>query len=113
MDPLLIEQALLNLLQNAALHATNATYVKISVEREQKQVRLRVLDDGCGIKPEMINRFRFGREGKRDLYGDSSRSTGIGLSVCSAIVTAHNGTLRLANSENGGFCATILLPLED
>lgn len=113
MDPLLIEQALLNLLQNAALHATKATYVKISVEREQKQVRLRVLDDGCGIKPEMINRLRFGREGKRDLYGDSSRSTGIGLSVCSAIVTAHNGTLRLANSENGGFCATILLPLED
>lgn len=112
MDALLIEQALLNLLQNAALHAANATFVKVFVSREQKYVKIVVLDNGCGMKPEFLNKFRLSRDNGRDLYGDSSRITGIGLSVCDAIVTAHDGTLRLSNGENGGFCATILLPLE-
>jgi two-component system sensor histidine kinase KdpD len=112
MDALLMEQTLLNLLQNAALHAANATFVKVLVTREQKHVKIVVLDNGCGMKQEFLNKFRMGRESGRDLYGDSSRITGIGLSVCDAIVTAHAGTLRLSNGANGGFCATILLPLE-
>lgn len=112
MDPLLIEQALLNLLQNAALHAKNASYVKIAATCEQKKLIISVSDDGCGMKAEFLNRFRMSRELGREIHGDSSRTTGIGLTVCNAIAAAHDGTLRLSNGANGGFCATILLPLE-
>ncbi|MDD4311396.1 MAG: DUF4118 domain-containing protein [Eubacteriales bacterium] len=112
MDALLMEQALLNLLQNAALHAKNASYVKIAVTCEEKNLVVSVSDDGCGMKPEFLNRFRLNKGIERDGYGDSTRTTGIGLTVCNAIATAHDGTLRLSNGAHGGFCATILLPLE-
>ena len=112
MDPLLMEQALLNLLQNAALHAKDASYVKIAVTREQKSLMISVSDDGCGMKAEFLNRFRMNRGFGRETYGDSSRTTGIGLTVCNAIAAAHDGALHLSNGANGGFYATILLPLE-
>jgi two-component system sensor histidine kinase KdpD len=112
MDALLIEQALLNLLQNAALHAAGATQVQVIVTREQKSARILVQDDGCGIKQDLPARFWRVREGGRGIVGDSSRASGIGLSVCDAIITAHGGSLRIANGASGGVCATILLPLE-
>jgi len=112
MDALLMEQAILNLLQNAALHAAGATYVRVSVTREQKYARILVQDDGCGIRQDQPARFWRVREGVRGVLGDSSRASGIGLSVCDAIITAHGGTLRIANGANGGVCASILLPLE-
>lgn len=112
MDALLIEQALLNLLQNAALHAAGATQVQVIVTREQKCARILVQDDGCGIKQDLPARFWRVREGGRGIVGDSSRASGIGLSVCDAIILAHGGSLRIANGASGGVCATILLPLE-
>lgn len=112
MDALLIEQALLNLLQNAALHAAGATQVHVIVTREQKCARILVQDDGCGIKQDLPARFWRVREGGRGIVGDSSRASGIGLSVCDAIILAHGGSLRIANGASGGVCATILLPLE-
>lgn len=112
MDALLMEQVVLNLLQNAALHATGATFVCVSVTREQKFARILVQDDGCGIRQDLPVRFWRVREGGRGILGDSSRASGIGLSVCDAIVTAHGGTLRIANGANGGVCVSIMLPLE-
>lgn len=112
MDALLMEQVVLNLLQNAALHATGATFVRVSVTREQKFARILVQDDGCGIRQDLPVRFWRVREGGRGILGDSSRASGIGLSVCDAIVTAHGGTLRIANGANGGVCVSIMLPLE-
>jgi len=112
MDALLMEQVVLNLLQNAALHATGATFVRVSVTREQKFARILVQDDGCGIRQDLPARFWRVREGGRGILGDSSRASGIGLSVCDAIVAAHGGTLRIANGTSGGVCVSIMLPLE-
>lgn len=111
MDALLIEQALLNLLQNAAMHAKGATYVKLTISRDQKHAKISVSDNGCGIRQEQVAKISRFREG-RIAPIDAARATGIGLSVCDAIITAHGGTLSLANGANGGFCATIQLPLE-
>lgn len=112
MDALLMEQALLNLLQNAALHAAGATHVRIDVTRELKNVRIVVQDDGCGLQQDLPARFWRIREGGRGIASDSSRASGIGLSVCDAIITAHEGSLTIANCASGGACATITLPLE-
>jgi len=112
MDALLMEQALLNLLQNAALHATGATHVHVEASQEQKFAKIVVQDDGCGIKQDLPARFWRIREGGRGVASDSSRASGIGLSVCDAIITAHGGSLSITNCAGGGACATILLPLE-
>ncbi|MEZ4628751.1 MAG: DUF4118 domain-containing protein [Eubacteriales bacterium] len=112
MDALLMEQALLNLLQNAAIHAVGATHVHVEASQEQKFAKIVVQDDGCGIRQDLPARFWRIREGGRGIAGDSSRASGIGLSVCDAIITAHGGSLSIANGADGGVCATILLPQE-
>ena len=113
MDALLIEQVLLNLLQNAAQHASDATGAQVVAEREEKQLKISVLDDGCGMDREMLHR-QTGKKGEIwEPAGDSARTSGIGLSVCAAIAAAHGGSLRLENRRSGGFCASILLPMEE
>ena len=112
MDALLIEQAILNLLQNAALHAKGATRVLLAVTHEPKYAKIEVQDDGCGIRQEMSARFLHPKGNDRIVFGDSTRTSGIGLSVCEAVVNAHGGRFHLANGANGGLCATMELPLE-
>ncbi|NLI55225.1 MAG: DUF4118 domain-containing protein [Clostridiales bacterium] len=112
MDALLVEQVLLNLLQNAAQHAEGATHVEILLSREKGCAKISVLDDGCGMDKALLGRFRRDREQSWEAAGDSARASGIGLSVCAAIATAHGGSLRLENREGGGLCASLLLPLE-
>ena len=113
MDALLIEQALLNLLQNAAQHAVGASGVQIFVSREQKQFRICVLDDGCGISEELLKQKINKTDRGWEETGDSSKTAGIGLSVCSAIAAAHGGSLRLENRPTGGTCVSLLLPVEE
>lgn len=112
MDALLMEQALLNLLQNAAQHAKDATHVNIIVTREQKNVLFCVIDDGCGMRQNLLGKFRKGNIVSRSPLGDSSRSSGIGLSVCHAIAVAHGGSIQFGNNATGGFRVSISLPLE-
>lgn len=113
MDALLIEQVLLNLLQNAAQHATGASGAQVLAVLDRNQVRISVLDDGCGMKSEILRRQK-GKKGEHwEAAGDSARTAGIGLSVCAAIAAAHGGSLRLENRASGGFCASLLLPMEE
>lgn len=113
MDALLMEQVLLNLLQNAALHAAGATYVKLTVTKELKHVSIVVQDNGCGMRLNSGSKIRHARESGRTLSGDMGRESGIGLSVCDAIITAHGGTIYLSNEPGGGLCAAISLPTEE
>jgi two-component system sensor histidine kinase KdpD len=112
MDALLIEQLLLNLLQNAAQHATHATRVEMTASRAGANAKISVSDDGCGMKKEQIARVLKGRPADGRMQADAHRNMGIGLSVCAAIAAAHGGSLRLENRANGGLTATLLLPLE-
>lgn len=113
MDAMLIQQLLLNLLQNAAQHAVNATRVEMVATRAGTNAKIRVSDDGCGMKKEQIARILKGKIGETRPQTDSYRNVGIGLSVCSAIASAHGGSLKLENNANGGLVATLLLPLEE
>jgi two-component system sensor histidine kinase KdpD len=113
MDAMLIEQLLLNLLQNVAQHAAGATFAQINVSKEKQRVKISVLDDGCGIKKERFNLYRRNRTELWNVFGDSARTSGIGLSVCMAIAAAHGGSLLLENRTAGGFAASLFLPVED
>ena len=96
-DPLLIEEVLLNLLDNAHKHAEGHTKITLFVRRDEDKVTFSVLDDGCGLGKEKENIFSsYGTDGDRNRY------KGIGLSVAKTIILGHGGSIEAHDSEDGG-----------
>lgn len=111
-DEAKLQQVFTNLLANARVHTPAGTRVVLELaEPKDGHVLARVRDDGPGI-PENLRPKLFGRF----VRGDSSRarttgSTGLGLSIVSAVVEAHHGTVSVA-SEPGTTVFTVQLPVE-
>ncbi|MDY0221492.1 MAG: ATP-binding protein [Desulfobacterium sp.] len=111
MDTLLVEQALVNLLDNAIKYSKPGGEVMIQVVEQKEKALVRVMDSGPGIAQEHLSRIfeRFYRV-------DSARSlemggTGLGLAIVKHIVQYHNGTIRVESSPEEGtlFEITLLL----
>ncbi|GAB1644870.1 sensor histidine kinase [Krasilnikovia sp. MM14-A1259] len=109
-DSARLHQVLANLLANARTHTPEGTAVTVAVSATTDGAVLRVTDSGPGIPAELQPHIfeRFAR-------GDSSRSraagsTGLGLSIVHAVVTAHAGTVAV-RSEPGRTEFTVRLPL--
>lgn len=112
MDAILIEQVLNNLLENAVLHAEDATEIHLSVRRERDQAVFSVTDNGKGIPEDILPTLFDGTLRHNETpTGDGKRNMGIGLAVCTAIVRAHGGTLRAENTPQGGAEFSFQLPL--
>ena len=97
-DPILIEQVLINLLENVVHHARSATEIVVELRRENENAIFEVADNGVGINKEMLpflftEGFTYG-DGDS---GDKRRNMGIGLSVCQTIVKVHGGTMSVKN----------------
>lgn len=113
MDELLMEQVLLNLLENAAIHAEGATDIHVTLERKDNVARIIVQDNGTGIPPEKLPDL-FDSSAHQSQQGDRKRNMGIGLSVCKTVVQAHGGTIYGENaSRHGGARFVIELPMEE
>lgn len=104
-----LRQVLINLLSNARTHTPPGTTVTTRVRSGPQGVEISVADDGPGIPAEFTPRVfeRFTR-------ADSARnrtegSTGLGLSIVEAIVTAHGGTVEVG-SEPGRTIFVVRLP---
>jgi two-component system sensor histidine kinase KdpD len=110
-DPVLFEQVLFNLLDNAAKYAPAGTTVRIQGWAERDAVKLEVLDQGDGIPPDDLERIfdKFHRVQK----GDRVRAgTGLGLSISRGFVEAMHGTIAAANrADRSGAVFTIALPI--
>jgi two-component system OmpR family sensor kinase len=109
LDPHRIRQVLDNLLTNAAVHTPAGTKVSVAVALEQETAVVRVEDSGPGIpaadRERIFDRFyRVDKARSRDRGG-----SGLGLSVASALVRAHGGTIELS-SEPGSTVFTVRLP---
>jgi len=109
-DAARLHQVLANLLANARTHTPEGTTVTVGVSATDRATLIRVTDAGPGIPPELLPHIfeRFAR-------GDSSRSraagsTGLGLSIVHAVVTAHGGTVEVASAP-GRTEFTVRLPL--
>ena len=101
MDPILIEQVLANLLENAAVHG-GAANIALSLEKEGACTRFAVRNDGRGIPKNELDSLFDGRlKPQRPPDGDGKRNMGLGLSVCRAIVLAHGGTIGARNLPQG------------
>ena len=102
MDPILIEQVLSNLIENAVNHGVTTTAIHLSVQKDGDFAAFSVRDNGQGIAPALLPHL-FDDSIRHTLspIGDGKRNMGLGLSVCSAVVKAHGGTLTACNHERG------------
>ncbi len=110
-DAVLLEQALFNVLDNAAKYAPEGTEIRIQSWQEPDFVQLQILDEGDGIPSDDMERIfdKFHRVNK----GDRVRpGTGLGLPISRGFVEAMHGTLTAANrADRTGAVFTIRLPI--
>jgi two-component system sensor histidine kinase KdpD len=110
-DPVLFEQVLFNLLDNAAKYADVGTEIHVRGFRADHNVCLQILDEGPGIPAEDLELIfeRFYRVQK----GDRVRAgTGLGLAISRGFIEAMHGTISAANrTDRKGAVLTIMLPV--
>ena len=112
-DPLLIEQVLLNLLENATQHAHGMTRLIYQVFVNEDGVQFRISDDGCGVSEAELKKLFQGMPKNTNRPADGrKRNMGIGLYVCSAIIKAHGGKIEAEPVLPHGLCVAFTLPLE-
>jgi len=110
LDPVLTEQVLFNLLDNAVKYAPQGSRITLRVRREGAVVRMEIMDEGEGILDE--DRERIFDKFYRVRAGDRKRAgTGLGLSIARGFLDAMGGTITAANRDNGGAVFTLTLPV--
>lgn len=113
MDATLIQQALINLLENAVIHGRTTTQIRIRVTADEQAVTVSVADNGEGIPPELLPRIFDSYVTRSDpAPADGKRNMGIGLTVCRAILEAHDGSISAQNRKEGGAEISFRLPYE-
>lgn len=113
MVPVLIEQVLVNLLENAVQHAKGMTELKLKVYILGNRAIFEIEDNGCGIPNERLSNIFTGFFEPKDAPVDyQKRSMGIGLSVCATIIKAHGGDISAKNRKSGGGVFRFSLELE-
>ena len=106
----LLEQAVINLVDNAIKYSESGKTVWLSAEDDATGPAIRVRDEGCGIAEEHLPRlferfYRVDKARSRNLGG-----TGLGLSIVKHIVQAHAGTIVVESIPGVGTTFTIRLP---
>jgi two-component system phosphate regulon sensor histidine kinase PhoR len=106
----LLEQAVVNLLDNAIKYSSPRGHVRIVAVSGPGEVTIRVEDDGCGIEsrhlPRLFERFyRVDKARSRELGG-----TGLGLAIVKHIVAAHDGSVQVQSTVGAGSVFSIRLP---
>jgi two-component system sensor histidine kinase KdpD len=106
-DPVLMEQLLVNLLENAVKHTPAGTEIAVSAAADPGGLAIEVADRGRGLPAGEEERIfeRFFRRSEAGVAG-----VGLGLAICRAIARAHGGTLRASNRPGGGAAFRLTLP---
>jgi two-component system sensor histidine kinase KdpD len=107
-DGVLVEQALINLLENVAKYTPSGSPVEISAREGDGELLVEIADRGPGIPPALIDKvfekfYRLPREG-------AGGGAGLGLAICRAIVEAHGGRIWAENRAGGGVAFRFTLP---
>ena len=115
MDAILIQQVLMNIMENAIMHAEGMDELDLSVKIENNRAVFEIMDNGCGIPEDRLAHIFTGYlDRDSSVPTDGSRNNmGIGLSVCSTIIKAHGGTIYAQNRPEGGALFGFALEMED
>ncbi|HEX2031616.1 MAG TPA: ATP-binding protein [Actinomycetota bacterium] len=106
MDVVQMDQALTNLLENAARFAPPGSEIAVYAARFRDEVEARVSDRGPGIPAEERERVM-----EPFVRGEATGGTGLGLSIARAIVESHGGRIWIRDTPGGGTTVVFRLPL--
>lgn len=106
----LLEQAIVNLIDNAIKYSEAGSVVKIEARKADGELLIQVIDSGCGIPAEHLPRlferfYRVDKARSRKMGG-----TGLGLAIVKHIVNAHGGRLAVQSTPGKGSIFSIYLP---
>ncbi|MDA3500573.1 ATP-binding protein [Acinetobacter junii] len=109
--PALIEQAIFNVLENAAKFSPENVPIEIKIQQEEQFLQIDIIDQGIGIpedeREQIFDMFYTMQRGDRGKTG-----TGLGLAIVKAIIGAHMGSIEaLAGTHGQGTLIKIRLPL--
>ncbi len=111
LDPVLFEQVLFNILDNAAKYAPAGSLVRIEARGDARSVQLSVIDEGSGIAPDDLERIfdKFYRVHAQDRQ---RAGTGLGLAICRGFIEAMGGSIIAENRrDRPGAIFTLTLPV--
>jgi two-component system phosphate regulon sensor histidine kinase PhoR len=113
MNRTMLEQALINLIDNAVKYSPDMSKVEVVALKIRSEVKITVLDEGRGIESEHLPRlferfYRTDRARSRQMGG-----TGLGLSIVKHIAEAHGGRVSVESRPNVGSTFILTLPLPD
>jgi two-component system sensor histidine kinase KdpD len=109
LDPVLFEQVLFNLLDNAGKYTPQGSEIRLAGRREGNMVRISVEDQGEGLPEE--DRERVFDKFYRVTAADRKRAgTGLGLSIARGFMEAMGGTITAANRAEGGAAFILMVP---
>jgi two-component system sensor histidine kinase KdpD len=109
-DPVLLEQLMFNLFENAAKYTPKGSRVSVVAQRQLGAIEILVADDGPGFPPDvdpasLFDKFQRGRA--EGVPG----GVGLGLAICRAIARAHGGEIRAERLPAGGALFVVTLPV--
>ena len=108
-DVVQVDQALTNILENAAKYSPPGSQISVSAARWEDTVQVRIADQGTGIDPEV----------RRQVFEPFFRSdgavsgSGLGLAIAHAVVVAHGGTIWIEDAPGGGTAVVFRLPVRE
>ncbi|GAB2521784.1 sensor histidine kinase [Microbulbifer agarilyticus] len=103
-DPTQLEQALLNLLKNAAESGSTQEDISVRIQTDSHGQLLTVADRGTGMSDQVL------QQALLPFYSTKPGGVGLGLALCREIADAHGGQVQLHNRAEGGLRVTIWLP---
>jgi two-component system sensor histidine kinase KdpD len=107
-DPRLVQQALVNLIDNALLHTPASSTIDVRIELAAPVWRLIVADDGPGL-PAGMEREVF-KKFVRANDEPAQTGTGLGLAICAAVARLHGGSIEAVNDAGARFVLTLPQP---
>lgn len=110
-DPELLRRIVANLVSNAVKYTPERGHVRLTLDRDKDDVRLRVEDDGCGISPDDLPHLftKFYRAGP-DADRRRVKGTGLGLNIAQKSARVLGGSITVDSEPGRGSTFTVTLP---
>ncbi len=104
-----IRQVFINIINNS-FKFTDKGYIKVTINRKDKNAIIQVADSGTGIKKDKIS-YLFNKFYTANEYGNATNGAGLGLNIVKNIVDMHDGTIKVDSEYGKGTKITIHIPI--
>jgi two-component system sensor histidine kinase KdpD len=111
-DPILLEQALDNVLENAARYSPPAGAICVRCVRRADRLEIDIDDEGPGVPDDDLERI-FDKFYRSPASSGASQGTGLGLSIARGLLEAMNGDILAQNKPDGGLNIRLRIPVSE